>query len=185
MSLQHDLIQLPLDSKGRLKWDSSGSGGRKTFLPCSSGSGVLKDEEPVETTPLVARYLRPGSRPRNAKKVLFAVAPEKAKEKLHPAEVSVAGKLENNQEVAEDSLSMLPGFSQVWRIGASSPSTKNIVNLFKGSSASVVRPPRVKGRGYQSSSSLCHPSCFHGKKRKGWIFSSKAFTSSSCNSTNT
>ena len=78
----------------------------------SSGSGV--EEEPVETTPLVARSLRPGSRPRNAKKVLFAVAPDKAKEELRPAEVSTARKVENNQEVAEDSLSMLPGLSQVW-----------------------------------------------------------------------
>ena len=81
----------------------------------SHGDGVLIEEETVETTPLVARRVRPESRPRNAKKVLFAsAAPVKAKEELHPAEVPVAAKkVENNQEVAEDSLALLPGFSQV------------------------------------------------------------------------
>ena len=98
---------------GRLKWDSSGSGGRKSIIPSSSGAAVLKEEEPVKTTPLVARSLGPEPRPRNAKKVLFAAAPDKAKEELRPVEVAVAGKVENNQEVAEDSLSMLPGLSQV------------------------------------------------------------------------
>ena len=82
-------------------------------MPSSSGAGVLKEEEPVNTTPLVARCLKPESRPRNAKKVLFAVAPNKVKEELRPVEGSVAGKVKNNQEVAEDSLSMLPGLSQV------------------------------------------------------------------------
>ena len=83
-------------------------------MPSSSGAGgVFKEEEPVKTTPLVARSLGPESRPRNAKKVLFAAAPDTAKVELHPVEVSVAGKVENNQEVFEDSLSMLPGFSQV------------------------------------------------------------------------
>ena len=79
----------------------------------SSGADVLIEEETVKTTPLVARCLRPESRPRNAKKVLFAAAPAKKKEELRPAEVPVAGKVENNQEVAEDSLALLPGFSQV------------------------------------------------------------------------
>ena len=54
-----------------------------------------------------------GNLTKNAKKVLFAAAPDTAKVELHPVEVSVAGKVENNQEVVEDSLSMLPGFSQV------------------------------------------------------------------------
>ena len=78
----------------------------------SSGADVLIEEETVETTPLVARSLRSKSKPRNAKKVLFAAAPDK--EELWPAEVQpVAGKAEKNQEVAEDSLALLPGFSQV------------------------------------------------------------------------
>ena len=65
---------LPLDSKGRLKWDSSGSIGRKSIMPSSSGAGgVFKEEEPVKTTPLVARSLGPESRPRNAKKVLWNI----------------------------------------------------------------------------------------------------------------
>ena len=81
-------------------------------MPSPSGNGVLVEEDPVQTTPLVARCLKPGSRPRNAKKVLFAAAPDK--EELWPAEVQpVAGEAEKNQEVAEDSLALLPGFSQV------------------------------------------------------------------------
>ena len=76
-------------------------------MPSSSVTdGVLVEEDPVKTTPLVARSLRPESRPRNAKKVLFAAAPVKA-------EMPVTGKVENNQEEAEDSLALLPGFSQV------------------------------------------------------------------------
>lgn len=105
---------LPLDSRGRLKWDSSTSGGRKSLMPSSSVTdGVLVEEDPVKTTPLVARSLRPESRPRNAKKVLFAAAPVKAEEELRLAEMPVTGKVENNQEEAEDSLALLPGFSQV------------------------------------------------------------------------
>ena len=105
---------LPLDSRGRLKWESSTSGGRKSLMPSSSVTdGVLVEEDPVKTTPLVARSLRPESRPRNAKKVLFAAAPAKAEKELQPADMPVTGKVENNQEEAEDSLALLPGFSQV------------------------------------------------------------------------
>ena len=83
-------------------------------MPSSSVTdGVLVEEDPVKTTPLVARSLRPESRPRNAKKVLFAAAPAKAEKELQPADMPVTGKVENNQEEAEDSLALLPGFSQV------------------------------------------------------------------------
>ena len=79
----------------------------------SSTNGVPVEGGGVQTTPLVARCLRPESRPRNAKKVLFATAPATAKVELHPVGTPVTGTVENIQKVAEDSLDLLPGFSQV------------------------------------------------------------------------
>ena len=75
---------------------------------------MLTGKDKVKNTPL-ARGKGSDSKPRNAKKVLFAAATSKDRKEVGLDEVIVAGKVGNkdNRIQAEDSLDILPGFSQV------------------------------------------------------------------------